>query len=190
MAPTTNNNEFEKDREWIQRSKEDPSAFQYLFDKYYNMIFNHVLRRTCNGVLAQDITANTFLKALENIKKFQWRGVPFSAWLYRIATNEINQNYRKIRRTVSLTEEKLLRLKGDNHTDAALIQAEEKITQDENFRKLHEALTNLKLKYQSALTLRYFEKKSIKEIAFILDLAENTVKTHIHRGLKQLKERL
>ena len=91
---------------------------------------------------------------------------------------------------MSLTEEKLLRLKGDNHTDTALIQAEEKITQDENFRKLHEALTNLKLKYQSALTLRYFEKKSIKEIAFILDLAENTVKTHIHRGLKQLKERL
>jgi len=92
MAPTTNNNEFEKDREWIQRSKEDPSAFQYFFDKYYNMIFNNVLRRTCNGVIAQDITANTFLKTLENIKKFQWRSVPFSAWLYRIATNEIIPN--------------------------------------------------------------------------------------------------
>lgn len=185
-----NNNELEKDREWIQRSKEDPSAFQYLFDKYYNMIFNHALRRTCDSFLAKDITANTFLKALENIKKYECRGLPFSSWLYRIATNEINLNYRKIRRLVPLSEERIRQLRGDNKTDEALIQAEEKISQNKTFKKLHGAITALKLKYQNVLTLRYFENKSIKEISLILNLSENTVKTHIRRGLQQLKKRL
>jgi len=181
---------FQDERILVERAQQNPEDFQHLFNKYYDTIFNYALRRTGNAYLADDVAANTFLKAFNQIKNYQWKGISFSAWLYRIATNEIAQGYRKSKRMVPLSIEIVTHLKDDRFSDSALLEAEELIAQNEKFKQIHAAISRLKIKYQTALTLRYFENKSIKEIAAILDISENTVKTHIRRGLKRLKEQL
>jgi len=178
----------DEELEWLRKAQEDPAAFEPIFHKYHDAIFNYVLRRTCNVALAQDLTANTFMKALDNLKRFEWQGVSLSSWLFRIATNEIHQNYRKIKRQVSLTDELARELRDDRHADGPLLELEESVLKHEKFRRVCQTLAKLELKYQTVLTLRYFEEKSIKEIAEILDLPENTVKTHIRRGLIQLRD--
>ena len=178
------------EEEWIEASKKDPEAFQFLFNKYYDAIYNFAYRRTLDRSLAQDIAAATFLKALENIGHYVCRGIPFSAWLYRIAVNETNLNHRKRKRLIPLTPERALHLAHENRTDALLLRQEENEEQIKRFRKIHQAIASLKPIYQDAITLRYFEDKSIREIAVILDLSENTVKTHIHRGLQHLRKLL
>jgi RNA polymerase sigma-70 factor (ECF subfamily) len=184
------NTKDQQEHKWILESQKDHKQFQHLFNKYYNPIFNYILRRTCNSYITKDITANTFFKALNNIQKFKWKGIPFSAWLYRIATNEIKQHYRKTRRTVALTPEHTENLKSTVSSDSELLKAEEAMQKNEQYQRIHTAVSSLQLKYQNAISLRYFENMSIKEIADILKLSENTVKTHIRRGLKKLKEQL
>lgn len=184
------NSENLQEYRWIQESQKDPEAFRHLFNKYYNTIFNYVLRRTCNSSSAQDITANTFLKALDNIKKFKWKGISFSAWLYRIATNEIYQYHRKTKRTVTLSPEHIANIRGDSSSESALLETEEAIVKNKQFQRIHSAISSLEPKYQTVITLRYFENFTIREIADILKMSANTVKTHIRRGIIQLKERL
>lgn len=184
------NSELNQEREWIMASQKDPVAFQPLFNKYYNQIFNYILRRVCNVTLTQDIAANTFYKALINIKKYKWRGFLFSSWLYRIATNEINLYHRKNRREFPLTMNLEANLRDPVLTDSALLKAEEVIIKNKEFQNLHTQISKLKPKYQNAITLHYFENKTIREISKILKLPENTIKTHLRRGLIKLKELL
>ncbi|MDZ7332279.1 MAG: RNA polymerase sigma factor [candidate division KSB1 bacterium] len=183
-----NETEIDRERLLVERAKQNSADFEHLFNKFFDKIFNYALRRTGDPYLADDITSATFMKALEQIENFNWRGISISAWLYRIATNEINQLYRKSKKTIALNDEVKRSLADDRLTDTGLLELEEMIAKNERFRRVHAALSRLKPKYQAALTLRYFENKSIKEIAAILDLSENTVKTHIHRGLSKLKD--
>ena len=187
---TTIESEAQQERRMIEMAQQNPDEFQHLFNKYFDPIFNYALRRTCDAHLADDVAATTFLKAFDQIKKFKWKGISFSAWLYRIATNEIAQVYRKTKRMIPLTSEVASNLKDERSSDTALLEAEELLARNEKFKQIYAALARLKIKYQTALTLRYFEEKSIKEMASILNLSENTIKTHIRRGLKQLKEYL
>ena len=87
--------DLEQERELIERAKNDTEAFGELYDRYYSQIFGYVLRRTANIEIAQDVTSEVFFKALKNLGQFRWRHVPFSSWLYRIATHEIANYFRK-----------------------------------------------------------------------------------------------
>src|SRR4029078_7215524 len=92
-------------------------------DLYYLMIFNYILRRTNDFELSQDVTTDVFMKALDRIHKFTWRGLPFSAWLYRIASNEIADHFRgQQAKTVSL--EVLMEEQGFEPIDETDIEAE------------------------------------------------------------------
>lgn len=84
----------EQERDLIEQCHKDPAAFGQVFDNWYPAIFAYVFRRTADYDLSKDIAAETFLKAFLKINSFQWRGISISAWLYRIATNELNQYYR------------------------------------------------------------------------------------------------
>ncbi len=177
-----------RERELVRAAQADPGEFHHLFNHYHDMIFNYILRRTLDAFKTQDITSNTFLKALDNLPKFKWKGVSFSAWLYRIATNEINQSYRRQYRTVPLSQEVIGKTQAGGAADDELLWAEEEMARNKKFRRMHLALSQLDIKYQSVLSLKYFEEKSTKEIAEILNLSENTVKTHTRRGLMKLRK--
>jgi RNA polymerase sigma-70 factor (ECF subfamily) len=190
QAKATESEALQHERRLIERAQRNPDEFQHLFNKYFDQIFNYALRRTGDAQLADDVAATTFFKAFDQIKKFKWRGISFSAWLYRIATNEISQLYRKSKRMLPLTSTAVTSIVDDRSSDTALLEAEELVATNDTFKQILRALMKLNMKYQTALTLRYFEEKPIKEIAAILDISENTVKTHIRRGLMQLRELL
>ena len=179
---------LEQEKVLVGRAKNDSKAFGELYDEYYPKIFGYILKRTANIEVAQDVTSEVFFKALKNIGKFHWRGFPFSSWLYRIATNEITNNFKGNRRRQVLTEEvsEFVNLSSPS-PEIEITQAEEELRKHEEFLALHEAIAQLPIKYQEVITLRFFEKKQLKEIGEILGKKEGTVKSLLHRGLERLR---
>ncbi len=183
------NNHPEKDL--VAQAKHCPEAFGRLYDQNYSAILNYCIRRTGDVELAQDITAETFVKALKNIGRYEWRGGSFSAWLYRIAGNELSSYFRKgVYKTVSL--EHLRESQGFDPSsqvelEEELIAAEEQLARFQEFLSCRQKISQLPTKYQEVITLRFFACKSLKEIAEILGKPEGTTKSLLHRGLKKLR---
>lgn len=136
--------DLEQEKQLVERAKNDTEAFGELFDQYYSQILGYVLKRTAGIEVAQDITSEVFFKALNNLHKFHWRGIPFSAWLYRIANNEIANHFRKngqwqlaldkITNSVALSEPS---------SESELLAAEAELKKHEDFLNLHENITKL-----------------------------------------------
>ncbi len=179
----------EQERQLIERAKADIDAFGQLYDEYYSRIFGYVLKRTAGIDSAQDITSEVFFKALNNLHKFRWRGIPLSVWLYRIANNEIANHFRKnghqpleldkISNSIDYSEPS---------SESELLASEAELKKHEDFLILHKSIARLSTRYQEVITLRFFENKQIHEIAEILGKREGTVKSLLHRGLGKLRK--
>lgn len=173
----------------LQKIKRDPSSFAELFKLYYQPIFGYVFRRTGDFDAAADIAAETFYKAFVNLSSFSYRGISIKIWLYRIATNEVNQHYRSRLRQCKFLErldfdERPLFENYLQHDREAL---EKELAQHEQFLLISKALKTLPVKYQTVIALRYFEGKDNKEIAEILNIPEGTLKSLLSRGLEKLR---
>ena len=175
----------------IERAKQDPEAFGVLVVHHYASIFGYIHRRVQNWTDAQDLTSEVFFKAFKGFWRYRWQGIPFSAWLFRIATNEIRMYFRKGRRPgVSLNQ--LMEEHGFEPADpqtlnAEKLEAETRLKEFEDFLSLQSRIVELPLKYQEVITLRYFEKKSVREISQILARKEGTVKSLLSRGISRLR---
>jgi RNA polymerase sigma-70 factor (ECF subfamily) len=181
-----------EEKELVKQAQGSPDAFAKLYDQYYPRIFGYVLRRSANIEAAQDITSETFLKALGKLWQFRWRNVSFSSWLYKIASNEINQYFRKAEYKKSLSLEELheqgFELLSTHDPESELIEAQEKLKQHQDFLEIQKKITKLPAKYQEVIALRFFEKKQINEIAEILGKREGTIKSLLHRAVEKLRE--
>ena len=166
----------------ILEAQKDPKAFRGLYETNYEAIFRFLYRKTNDEALAADLTSQTFIKALKNIHKFKYKGVPFSAWLYRIASNEFLKYYRQQKKmpVYSLEEETAKKL--TNFSDEV---ANER--QQERIEQLKKALEKLKPKDMQMIELRFFEDKSFKEIGFILETTESAAKMRTYRILEKIK---
>ena len=171
--------DLKQEERWINAAKKDPATFNKLYDKYFEQIFNFIFRRTDDEHLTADLTSQTFLKALQNLKRYQFRGIPFSAWLYRIATNEVNKYFRKSKHIFCLEEEKIYKLIND---DAPPVEKTDLV------KKVIDKLKELSTKDVIILELRFFEERSFKEIAYILDVSESSAKMRIYRALEKLRK--
>jgi RNA polymerase sigma factor (sigma-70 family) len=87
--------EIRKEQEVIERSKKNPKVFGEIYEHYFDRIYNYLYRQTDDEELAGDLCSQTFVNALNHLGKYEFRGFPFSAWLYKIAGNEVNKHYRK-----------------------------------------------------------------------------------------------
>lgn len=172
----------------VEKAKSDPQAFGSLFDAHYPEILRYALRRTADVQAAQDITSEVFSKALIGIGKFRWQGIPFAAWLYRIANNETADYYKhgKIQQ-ISLEQVPEYGLGSSPAAEEELINAESELKRHQQYLALHEKIVKLDNKYQEIISLRFFQDKQINEISQILGKPEGTVKSLLHRGLEQLK---
>jgi len=184
----------EQQEDLIKQCGDDPTAFGKIFDTWYTPVFGYIFRRTADYDLSKDIAAETFLKAFLKIDTFKWRGVSISAWLYRIASNELNQYYRSSKyKPHSLQQllenpqmEKLLHQQADDERET--LEKELKAFRD--YDLIRQNLVKLDVKYQEVIALRYFEQKSNAEISMILNKNEGTVKSLISRGLEKLRKML
>lgn len=181
------------DRALVEKARHDPEAFSVIFERYYDALFSFALRRTGNVALAEDVVAETFLKAFDKLWQFKWTGAPFSSWLYRIAGNEINMYFRK-KSNVNHSLESMLEadasLEPADRTDLQeeLIEAEETYERTSIGIHVVELLSLLPEHYREALSLRYLEEKSVAEVARFLGKPEGTVKSLLSRGIGKLRE--
>jgi len=179
----------QSEEELVKRAQHSREAFGELYEIHYQRIFNYALKRTANVQLALDITSVTFLKAMNQIGKYRWRDIPFAAWLYRIASNEINDHYRRENRhNVSIDQVMELVDTGDYADEVN--NAEEELSKHEDFLLLHSKLAELPSMYQEVIMLKFFEKKKIKDIVKILGKKEGTIKSLLHRGIEKLRENM
>ncbi|MDN5203515.1 sigma-70 family RNA polymerase sigma factor [Fulvivirgaceae bacterium BMA10] len=171
--------ELIKEKEWISDAQKNPERFSKLYDKYFEGIFHFIFRRTDDEDVAGDLTSQTFLSALQNIKKYEFRGVPFSAWLYRIAANQVNKYYRDHKKKVVFSLEESVAWK--------LLDEAEEDHQEEKLSRLVSFLEELSSEDMAVLELRFFEEKGFKEIAYILEISESGAKMRTYRAIEKLK---
>jgi RNA polymerase sigma-70 factor (ECF subfamily) len=179
---------LEREAELVERARRDPAAFAALYEAHYHSILNYLYRRTLSVTAAEELTSNTFFKALRGLPGFHPRPTArFRSWLYRIATNEARMYWRgrKVRRETPLCadENELPRI---GFAPSAADPLEAVREKQKQFALLHQALGRLPERYQAVLTLRYFEAIGHEQIAEILGKPVGTVKSLVHRGLARL----
>ena len=184
---------MEKDEELqlVKMSATDPLSFGKLYDHYYKKIFNYILRSTFDIHAAQDITAETFYKALKNISKFKITPTgTFQAWLYRIATNEVNQFYRKNNRYKFHPSEDMDLFYSQEVPEEEISNALKDMDLTDDIKDLHEEISKLDEKYRSIIFLKYFEGKKFSEIEEITGIKEGTLKSHLSRAIEKLRSEM
>lgn len=164
--------------EWIIKSQSDSKFFEPLYDKHHASIWKFIYRRIEDKKDVADIVSNVFAAALHNIKKYKPTGVPFSSWLFKIATNEINQYYRKSTKS---------RIVSIDQLGIKQIAAETGKELTELKQVLAIALQYLSMPELELIELRFFDDKSFAEIAGILEITENNAKVKTYRVLDKLK---
>lgn len=143
-------------------------------------MFLFVFKRIQDEDATADVVSQLFLKAMSKLSSYQFRGLPFSAWLYRIAVNEVNQYFRdsKKQRHVSIESVNL----------TGLMEETEELPTDENMQCLVAGLQILSPEELEFLEMRYFEKVPFRELAAIYQITETNAKVRMHRMLKKLKK--
>jgi RNA polymerase sigma-70 factor, ECF subfamily len=177
----------ERDHALIEKAKQSPEAFGLIFDIYYSKILSYALRRVGDAEAAQDITAEVFSKAFRALTHYRSRGVPFAAWLYRIAGNEVKMFYRRPRKHTSLDVLTEAGFDVPSELREEREQLQELVERDARFARAMAALRTLPMRYQEAIVLRYIEEKEIGEIAQILTCREGSVRSLLSRGLRKLR---
>ena len=165
--------------ELVKAAQQDPRCFETLYTRYYKQIVAYVYHRIESKEEAFEITAQVFYKALENLPKYKNQGVPFSAWLFRIASNELNVRFKKSKtnRVVDMDDEGFEGLKNDI----------EEITNDHLDAALFKALNELDVEEMELIDMRFFEKRPFKEIAEILGIGESACKIRVYRIIEKLR---
>jgi RNA polymerase sigma-70 factor, ECF subfamily len=169
------------EEEVIKKAKVYPQAFKPIYEKYHKTIFLFVFHRLGDKQITADLTSQVFLKALVSIGKFQFRGLPFSSWLYRIAVNECNDFFRKTKR------ERLVVL-DDHHAETLYEEMFGNETMNELKSKLPFILEKLKPDELQFIELRFLEGKPFKEMADILEISETYAKVRTYRILEKMKK--
>lgn len=169
---------YEAEQKDIAAARSDPRRFTVLYERYFGDIFRFLLRRSGDRDLTADLTQETFLKAMLALPRYQDRGLPFRAWLYRIALNEMRMHWRKRKEVV---------------VDVSFVEARglsEEIgvpVEDEDMERLAAALGRLDESRARLIDLRYVDGLSFAELGQVLGIGEDAAKMRTHRVLAQLR---
>lgn len=175
-----NEEQIMQEQSWVEAAQKNPDKFDKLYDRYFEGIFNFIYRRTDDEAVAADLCSQTFLSALQSIKKYSFRGLPFSAWLYKIAANQVNKYYRNSKKNLVFSlEESMI---------GKLFDKAEEDPNDEKITLLVQFLKELSTEDLMVLELRFFEEKGFKEISYILEISESGAKMRTYRALEKLKQ--
>lgn len=165
----------------VTRAKEDPEAFGQLYTRYVEKIYNYVYYRTGNRQDAEDLTAKTFYQALRHVNRYVDRGLPFSAWLYRIAHNLVANWHRDLSRRQVISLDTLALVSERPHPEA-------KLQLEDDQRRLLRIIHRLPDDRQQLLILKFVEQMTNREIAQIMGRTEGAIKSLYHRTLLSLRD--
>jgi RNA polymerase sigma-70 factor (ECF subfamily) len=163
----------------IEAAQHDPSRFAELYEQNFHRVYAYVARRVRDRVETQELTAQVFHKALANIGKFKWKGSPFAAWLYRIASNAIADRAKQ-----------KLRESADQPDPSSQSFTATDLEAVEGRARLFRAVDKLPEDQRRVIVMRFADEKSIREIAEELGRSEGAVKQLQFRALENLRNRL
>lgn len=172
------------DSEMMEQAKADPAAFGLLYRRLFDRIYNYIYYRVGNQYDAEDLTARTFQRALANLKSYEDRGVPISAWFYRIAHNLVANFHRDRSRRKMIPLDSLVSVKANVEQPVASAMRSER--RDE----LLSAIRKLPGDRQQLLLLKFNEHLSNAEIGEIMGRSESAIKSLYHRTLLSLRKEL
>jgi RNA polymerase sigma-70 factor, ECF subfamily len=181
----------------IEAAQQDPARFAELYELNFERVYAYVVRRVGNRAETEDITAEVFHQALANLKRFEWRGIPFIAWLFRIAANLIHDRWQHTSREVPDEGQieatsgelvqggsgKSLSGKAGSVTPAEIEEVERRAT-------LFRLVETLPAEQKRVVVLRFIDQKSIKEVAGEIHKTEGAVKQLQFRALSTLRARM
>lgn len=175
---------MEEEKALVERAKTDPAAFGILYERYVARIYSYIYHHTGNHQDAEDLTAKTFYRALDGIKRYRERGLPFSAWLFRIAHNVVVNWYReRSRHPVVPLDERF-------QSDAEAVEPHVALEKREEREALLKAIRLLPPERRQLLILKFVEGMSNAEIGQIMGRSEGAIKALYHRTLVALRKAL
>ena len=164
------------ERTLVAAAQADPARFEELYDRHVQRVYGFVSRRVGNRATAEDITSAVFEQALASLTRFEWRGVPFAAWLIRIAANALADHWRRAAREA-----------GDPAPEVPDVAEMAAIERRAMLFQLVERLPDLQ---RRVIELRFGEEKSIRDIAAALGRSEGAVKQLQLRALENLRKEM
>lgn len=169
---------FEQEAQEIEQACNDPRCFTVLYERYFGEIFRFILRRAGDRDLTSDLVQETFLKAMVALPRYQHRGLPFRAWLYRIALNELRMFWRKRKEVViDLSYAEVLGISQEIGLPG----------KEEDLLRLGKAMGKLTEEKNRLIELRYMDGLSFLEIGQVLGIGEDAAKMRTHRVLATLR---
>lgn len=174
----------EADEALAVRARHDRTAFGVLYERHVQKIYNYMYYRTGNSADAEDLTERTFFQALSNLHRYEYQGVPFSAWLFRIAHNLVANWHRDGSRRRALPLDAVAELPNPYDDPPSLSESAEER------RELLAAIAQLPEDRQQLIILKFVEQLPNAEIARIMGRTEGAVKALLHRTVVALKEQL
>jgi len=172
-VPTISRREADE-RLLVQAAQKDPARFAELYENNFDRVYGFVRRRVRDRDVAEDLTADVFHRALAHLPKFDWRGVPFSAWLLRIAANLVVDQWKRSSRELV-----------QDPPEGSVSEMD--VEEVENRARLFRLVEKLPADQARVIAMRFAEQKSIREIAQELGRSEGAVKQLQFRGLKTLR---
>jgi RNA polymerase sigma-70 factor (ECF subfamily) len=165
----------------VEAAQRDPARFAELYENNFERVYAYVVRRVGDRTETEDLTSEVFHHALANLQKFEWRGIPFAAWLFRIAANLISDRWQRSSRE-RLTDE-------PEQIESAQSKSVE-FEEVERRATLFRLVDTLPTEQRRVVVLRFVEQKSIKEVAREIRKTEGAVKQLQFRALTTLRARM
>ena len=165
------------ERRLIEASQRDRSRFGQLYERYFDRVYAFAITRTRDRSAAEDVTAETFRRALQNLSHFQWRGVPFSAWLLRIAANAASDLLRHEARHAPL----------DSLPEDEWEPWETRLIEVEQRTRLIELVKRLPNDQRRVIYMRFVDQRRNREIAQVIGRSEGAVKALQFRAVQNLR---
>ena len=167
----------------VQRAQQgDKEAFAQLYETHFDRIYRYVLLRMRNKAEAEDMTQQVFVKAFESLPSFKWKGIPFSAWLFRIAHNLVVDHVRKEKKRPTVYLEESLAVSASN----PVLEAERRL----NIEQLISATKNLTAAQREVISLRFAGGLPVAEVAKVMGKSQGAVKALQHSAIVALRKHL
>jgi len=161
----------------IEAAKKDPARFADLYEIHFERVYAYIVKRVGDRAEMEDLTSEVFRHALANLNRFDWRGVPFAAWLYRIAANLISDRWQRSGREIA-----------DDSIETTGVNSDE-LEEVERRATLFRLVETLPEEQRRVVVMRFVEEKSIKEVAREIGKTEGAVKQLQFRALSNLRAR-
>jgi RNA polymerase sigma-70 factor (ECF subfamily) len=169
----------------VMQARSDTAAFVQLYRRHYDTVFRYCVHRLFDRQTAEDVTSQVFLNIVEKFGQFKGNQQQFRNWLYKIATNAINDHLRRTAR-----RNRLLKYAREQTGNRVANCQSQPGSSDEKLALLKEGMLSLKPRYQTIITLHFFEKLKLTEIAEVLACSPGTVRSQLSRALAKLKAKM